>query len=687
MSDLTSSRMSRLFSNMKIRKKVLAGFAAVLLLLVTLGGIAFTTLLSIGGTFNSYAAISDAALQVAVIERNVVGLRRNVLVFTTSGDSAAVARVKELGAELRKQIPETVAAILDPSRKAMLAKAETPIAGYLSNFDKAVDLRTTRDRLYSEAMTPLGIKATEAIGSAAKTAMAEGANYEAALVGAIGENLALVRINALRFMNAPNTNDAETLAAAMAQFERDATEFLQKTQSTQRRQLVTEALDAMKRYHSAFNDVANATLELDPLVNRTMAAQSAEATQITGDVRTAQGKALRDMEASAKATVRTGVLTVGVLVLVALGIGAVLALVIGKVIAAPVVGMTGAMKALASGDTRAEIPARGQRDEIGEMAEAVQVFKDNMIEAERLRGEQEKLKAEQEQAKGRAEAEKKEALRKLADDFEASIRGVVETVSSASTELQTTAQAMSATAEQTNQQASAVAAASEQASANVQTVATAGEELSSSISEIGRQVGQSSRITQGAVEQATKTNVQIKTLAEAANRIGDVVKLINDIAGQTNLLALNATIEAARAGEAGKGFAVVASEVKSLATQTAKATEEISAKIAEMQNATGESVQAIQTITETISTINEIATTIASAIEEQGAATQEIARNVQQAAKGTQEVSSNIGGVTQAASETGAAAAQVLASSSELAKQGELLRSKVDTFIATVRAA
>ena len=388
---------------------------------------------------------------------------------------------------------------------------------------------------------------------------------------------------------------------------------------------------------------------------------------------------------------RNVLLRVGAIGGVLLLISAVPAYFIGRNISRSLASLKTKMEKLAAGDLSVDITEAARHDEIGEMAEALQVFKTNMSETERLRAEQkvaeEKAIAEKKAAEERAQREKQAVLRTLADDFEASITGVVGAVSSASTELQSSAQSMLTTAKSMTNQAGVVMAASDEASTNVQTVATAGEELSSSIDEIGRQVTESSRVTRDAVEQANRTNAQIQSLAEAAQRIGDVVKLINDIAGQTNLLALNATIEAARAGEAGKGFAVVASEVKSLANQTAKATEEISAKINEMQAATGDSVTAIRTITETIGRIDEIATAVAAAIEEQGAATQEIARNVQQAARGTQEVSTNIGGVNQAASDTGTAATHVLESAGQLAKQGDILREKVDFFIAKVRSA
>ena len=363
---------------------------------------------------------------------------------------------------------------------------------------------------------------------------------------------------------------------------------------------------------------------------------------------------------------------------IALAIGLAV-VVVRRFVTRPIVGMTGLMGRLAGGDLEIAVTGLGRQDEIGAMAKAVQVFKDNAQTARRLEGEQ---KAEQVRKEQR-----QQAVEGFIKRFDDSVTGSLRTLASSSTELQNTARSMTTTAEGASRQATAVATASEEASTNVQTVAAAAEELSSSIQEISRQVTESTRIAGQALDEATRTNEKVQALAEAAQKIGDVVKLIADIAGQTNLLALNATIEAARAGESGKGFAVVASEVKSLATQTARATEEIAAQIKAIQGATGDSVQAISGIGTTIGRINEIATTIASAVEEQGAATQEIARNVQQASAGTAEVSSNIAGVTQAATETGAAATQVLGASSELARQGETLRSEVNQFLVSIRAA
>ncbi len=348
-------------------------------------------------------------------------------------------------------------------------------------------------------------------------------------------------------------------------------------------------------------------------------------------------------------------------------------------ISAPIARMTSAMRRLADRDLATEVPGIGRSDEIGAMAAAVRVFRDNMIEADRLTAES----AAERAAKEARAAE----LARLVHGFESQASGLAGQLSAASTELEATARSMSGTATQANDRAVTVAAAAEEAGAGVQTVASAAEELSASISEITRQVSQSARMTGKAVEDARRTDQVVRTLAEGAQKIGDVVALITSIAGQTNLLALNATIEAARAGEAGKGFAVVASEVKGLANQTAKATEEIAAQIMHIQAATREAVGAIEGIAAVIDEVSAISTTIAAAVEEQGAATAEIARNVQQTAESAQRVTVNITGVSQAANETGSAAGEVLGAAGELSRQAERLSAELSTFVQSVRAA
>jgi methyl-accepting chemotaxis protein len=381
--------------------------------------------------------------------------------------------------------------------------------------------------------------------------------------------------------------------------------------------------------------------------------------------------------------------------------------VITRLIARPLSAVVSSLKELTAGNTNVEIRIQS-RDEIGAVAQALIMFRDTMIETRRLeeaavQKEREEMEARAKAAQEKAEAERAAAEKQAEDariaqeraktittlttDFDQTVNEVLGIFASASTELDAAANSLSQTAAQTSEMSSSVATASGQASSNVQTVAAATEELSASVNEISRQVSESARVSASAVQEADKANIKVQGLSDAANKIGEVVSLITDIASQTNLLALNATIEAARAGEAGKGFAVVATEVKSLADQTARATDDISTQILDIQSATGEAVEAIDSISKTIRSVDEISSSIAAAVEEQGTATSEIAENVQQAAKGTQEVDSGITGVREAASETGSAATQVLATGEELSAQANTLRTAVDDFLSKVKAA
>ena len=662
--------------NLPVAAKIALCAGSVLVLLVAVGAIAVAGLGTVQGNFGSYRAITErttaaSQLQSALLSAGIA-IKDFMLTSSPASQQRANADIQAARAVVQ---PEVVA---DPKLAAQVAAIRDQLAAYDAAFRQVVPMQEQRDRQVADL---------DALGSEADaTALAllkrqrqltnATATYNASMVM---RNLLLAGLNIRAFLAA---NDPAAVAHAQEAFTdtAKALKTLDRTVSDPEGQALVDAMGGLlERYAALFAEVATTIQQRNQII--------ADQVETIGPALAAEMEQARQqnsarLEAVGDATVaeadRIQWLTVGAIALAVI-LSVLLAFGIGRGIARPIRGMTGAMSRLAEGDTATPIPAQDRRDEIGEMAIAVQVFKDNMIRNEEMAATQRRDQEERER--------RGQAIEALTRDFDSAVAEVLAQLGSATQEMQATAASMSATAGETSRQAGMVAAASEQASGNVQTVAAAAEELSSSIEEIARQVNQSATIAGRASEDARHTNHQVDGLAQAAQRIGEVVSLIQDIAEQTNLLALNATIEAARAGEAGKGFAVVASEVKNLATQTARATEQISRQIAGIQTETGEAVTAIQGIARTIGEVNDIAASIAAAVEQQGAATQEISRNVQEAADGTREVTSNIGGVTRAAGEAGSAAETVKASAGAMAAQSQRLSEAVEQFLTGVRAA
>jgi methyl-accepting chemotaxis protein len=667
-------------SNLRVKAKVGLGFAAVLVLLVLAGGVGVRGLTGANSGIQTYADISHDRARLMQADQHVEELRRRVVLFVERGDTKAQARVAELAASAEKDLASVEAHTADAGRKRALADTRTRLKDYVAAFDKAVEMRNNRDRLVATRFEGASLEARKLVTAYTDSAFQDKAWQEAARGGQAQEMLMLSRISAMRYLATNESKNIDIAKERGRTFVAMARDLVKESPNPQRRVTAEQAVLKAEDFVSALSEISGANDLLTSHVYTTMTGIADEANEAMEAVVGAQEKALKEIEDGTLSFVSTASTTALAVSIAALAVGLALAWLIGGGIANPVIGMTEAMRRLAGGDTSTVVPATGRTDEIGQMAAAVQVFKDTMIETGRLRAEQEALKT-------RAEAERRQSMLDLAARFESQVGAIVDGVTAQATELQATAQAMAATAEQTTRQSTTVAAASEQTTQNVQTVATATEELSASISEIGKQMESSTRMIRDAAGKAELSNEQVRGLTGAAAKIGDVVKIIAEIASQTNLLALNATIEAARAGEAGRGFAVVASEVKALATQTAKATDEIAQQVKAIQDATESSAHSIHGIAEVIGHVNQTASTIASAVEQQGAATQEIARSVTQAAQGTQEVSSNISGVSQAANDTGSAATQVLSAAGELSKNGERLKQQVRAFLSEVRAA
>lgn len=666
-----------LLSNLKVRTRLYLGFLSLIAVALLLAGAGSYGIDRIGGQVDKLEAVGGNVQRVLIAKNLLETIRRTMLRYMFDDDAASVTEMQAAQAQAKEVMVASAANTLSAERLTIYNSVSDDLAKQVAGAAALVEL----GRHASEGRAGLTAGGDALTAAADKLSEAAHAAHDEATGSAAAQverAILLVRISNLRFLSTRDAAGPGKFHTVADQADQ-ALDALDRVAGANLRPVIGPVREAFTTYRREFDAASTSILAQGTLFAGTLRPRI---TAMQAELGKAEASLLTDAAATdrqAHESVRDATVTQLVLAAAGLALGLVLAIFIARSILRPLMGMTAAMSRLATGDYAVEVPARDNTDEIGDMARAVEVFKQNGVEAVRLTAEQESASA--------AKQQRAAGLDTLTRAFELKAGELVGQVSAAATELQATAQSMTGTAGEATQQATTVAAAAEEASANVQTVAAAAEELASSITEISRQVAQSARVAGKAQADARRTDGVVQALAEGAQKIGEVVGLINNIAGQTNLLALNATIEAARAGDAGKGFAVVASEVKSLATQTAKATEEIARQIAQIQTATKDAVESIRSIGTTIGEISEIAGAIAAAVEEQGSATQEIARNVQQAATGTHEVSSNIVAVSQGANDTGAAATQVLGAAGELSRQAEQLRSEVGLYIMGVKAA
>jgi methyl-accepting chemotaxis protein len=666
-----------IFKQLSVSTRIYAGFGLLIVIAMGLAGFGIDRLSGIAGQIGRLSFITDNTSRVQEATLRLESIRRGVAHYQLDATPAALKTMQDGMTETVALLQQLTDGANTEDRRRNYDSVREGIVSYRGLVDRLVAQQTRvteqRAKLFTggDALTA----ATDQLVLVAKT------DDEAALTqfaDAAERAVLTVRIANWRFLA---TNDPK--GPATFETNRDKAEAaiakLGQTTDGGTRAAIPPVEAALAAYARNFDAVATGLLTINELFRSELLPRIEAMQTEMRQAKTSLTATFADRRQATDDMISNANLLQVIMTAAALALGFALAFTIGRGIAGPIRAMTTVMSKLADGDTTVEIPARGSKDEIGDMARAVAVFQANLIKTNSLTIEQ------------AAEQARKEVRQQVAGGhiatFDRSVRGLLETLTSASADMRTNAQSMSSTAEQTNQQAGTVSVAAELASANVQTMAAATEEMASSAAEIARQVTRSTTIAARAVDAARNTDRQVQGLADTAQKIEAVVAIISNIASQTNLLALNATIEAARAGDAGKGFAVVASEVKALASQTGRATEEIGAQIKAIQSATQGAVDAIKGIGTTIDEMNAISTAIAAAMEEQGATTAEMTRNTQEAARGTQEVSATISSVSQGAQATGSAANQVLAAASELGNKAASLRAEVDSFLNNMRAA
>ena len=664
--------------NLKLRGQILAGFALVILVAGVIAGQGLWGMRNIERSFDTYTDLAEDAALVGEMRASIVEKMLAVRSWLRTEDPAVKQKIGTLQENIDGKIAAAQAKITDPARAEKLDEIDATVDHFNAGFSRIVELIDRRNELVRDRMDAVGPEVRKKLTAIGEGASQDGDYASASDAGFANQHLLLARLYAVKFLLNNDAADAERVGAEFDKLDRRIATLGADLQNPGRRALLAEVRDLLPRYREAFEGVRATIVERNGIIQDAIVADGrkiqAAATAIQDSV-TADEQALKQAAKAEKHTMQTLMLAVAV---GGLALGALAAWLIGGKISSGVRRITDAMSRLAQGARDTEVPGRGRADEIGEMAEALEVFKTTAQKQLEL--------AEQQKAAAEEDAKEAARVREETERFRTEVGEKLETLGAASTELESTAGELSAAAKQTSQQTETVASASDQASANTQTVAASTEELSTSIADVTQQIEKTAGVADRADTQARAAMSNVQEVQAGADAVTKVVDLIKDIAEQTNLLALNATIEAARAGEAGKGFAVVANEVKNLATQTTKATEEVGQQIEQMRESVGRAVPAMEQVAEIVREVNEIAGVVASTATEQAAATDEITRNVQQAAEGAQEVAGNVGGLREGAQSTSAGSEQVLATAGDVARQATDLRTAIDRYVAQVAA-